>query len=64
MTDHEKLNKFINENGGREHLASFLGISYGNVKNLLRRGRELPTWGKAILYAIEKNENHELPKPQ
>jgi len=64
MTDQEKLNKLVNSLGGRKPLANYLGVSYGNIKAMLRKGKkDLPNWGKSMLYVndiIMSNEREEL----
>jgi hypothetical protein len=57
MTEHDKFNKLLNQLGDRKDLADYLGMSYGNVKNLLKPSRDLPSWAKAMLYVQERWEN-------
>lgn len=64
----DQLNDLINRLGGRESLADYLGISTGNVKNLISPKRVdkkgLPTWAKSMLYVQERwpDKNGEEPK--
>jgi len=57
MTEHDKFNSLLNQLGDRKDLADYLGVSYGNIKNLLAPSRDLPTWAKAMLYVQERWEN-------
>lgn len=57
MTEHDKFNELLNQLGDRKDLADYLGMSIGNVHNLLRSGRELPVWAKSMLYVQERWEN-------
>lgn len=62
MTDKERLNKIVKKLGGRHVLAEKLGVTYGNIKNLLRSGREdIPNWGLALL-ALDEFNNKMLDK--
>jgi len=63
MTEHEKFNKLLNQLGDRKDLANCLGVSIGNVHNLLKPSRDLPTWAKAMLYVQKRwqNKNGEEP---
>lgn len=56
MNDHERFNQLLNQLGDRQDLADYLGITYGNVRNMLMPSRKLPTWAKAMLYVYDRFE--------
>lgn len=64
MTDHERFNELLNQLGDRKDLADYLGLSYGNIKNMLMPSRNLPTWAKSMLYVQERWQNKNRDNPQ
>ena len=61
MTDHERFNELLNQLGDRKDLADYLGLTYGNIKNMLMPSRNLPTWAKSMLYVQERRQNKNEP---
>ena len=64
MTEHEKFNALLSQIGDRKDLAEYLGMSIGNMHNMLKPSRELPTWAKSMLYVQEGWQNKNGDKPQ